>query len=271
MNYIQAVISTTTEEQKEIVIALLSEAGFEGFEELQNSVKAYINEDDFDEEQLRSIINQLQLSYETAVIPKQNWNALWESNFQPVTVDDFVAVRADFHDPIKGVTHEIVITPKMSFGTGHHATTYMMMQQMRELDFTNKIVFDFGTGTGILAILAEKLGAKEVYAVDNDEWGIKNAEENIRTNNCSNVQIKLADSIEAKPGGYDIILANINRNIILANLHHLIHNLKSGGYLLLSGLLQEDEVDVLHAIKKYNVIHQLTKTKDKWISLLFNG
>lgn len=271
MNHIQLIIETKTEEQKEVVIALLSEEGFEGFEELPDSVKAYIKEDDFNEEALQSMTESLHLEYKKSVILQQNWNALWESNFQPVTVGDFVAIRADFHEPIKNVTHEIVITPKMSFGTGHHATTYMMMEQMRELDFVGKSVFDFGTGTGILAILAEKLGAKDILAVDNDEWCIENAAENIERNSCGKINLKLANHVETKAKMYDIVLANINKNVILENLGSLTSSLCEGGILLLNGLLIEDEADILHEAKKNNIIHQATKTKDKWICLLFNG
>lgn len=271
MNHIQVMIETETEEQKEVVIALLSEEGFEGFEEMPDSVKAYIKEDDFDEKTLQSITESLHLEYKKMVIPQQNWNALWESNFQPVAVDDFVAIRADFHEPVKNVVHEIVITPKMSFGTGHHATTYMMMQQMRDLDFAGKSVFDFGTGTGILAILAEKLGAENVFAVDNDEWCIDNASENIERNNCKKINLKQDDKVEVDAKLYDIVLANINKNIILNNMNSLILSLRKDGILLLSGLLIEDEADILHVAKKYNIIHRATKTKDKWICLLFNG
>ncbi len=135
---------------------------------------------------LNDLTSSLQLSFSKTIIEETNWNQVWESNFDPVIVDDFVAVRAHFHEPIKNVQHEIVITPKMSFGTGHHATTYMMMQQMRELDFAGKNVFDFGTGTGVLAILAEKLGAQKVIAIDNDDWSIENADENVKRNNCTN-------------------------------------------------------------------------------------
>src|SRR5205085_7037613 len=137
----------------------------------------------------------------------------WEKNFERVIIDDFVAIRAPFHKPIQKVTHEIVITPKMSFGTGHHATTFMMIQQMQDVDFKNKKVLDFGTGTGILAILAEKLGATKITAIDNDEWSISNANENIKTNNCRNIQLLLSDSPMLSQK-FDVILANINKSVI---------------------------------------------------------
>jgi ribosomal protein L11 methyltransferase len=149
---------------------------------------AYFNEEDFPSYDVQSLLNGY--NFQSNTIPEQNWNEEWEQNFQPVVVDDFCAVRAHFHAPISTVKHEIIITPKMSFGTGHHATTYMMMQQMQNIDFNNKSVFDFGTGTGILAILAEKCGAKEIIAIDNDEWSYKNAEENLEMNSVKKLYSK---------------------------------------------------------------------------------
>ncbi|MDE3254265.1 MAG: 50S ribosomal protein L11 methyltransferase, partial [Bacteroidota bacterium] len=167
---------------QENLIAELSQIGFDGFEESADQLTAYIDLEHFEEKELNIILNKYDLKYSKSILNKQNWNQLWESNFEPVQVDDFVGVRADFHPPFVDVQHELIITPKMSFGTGHHATTYLVMQLMRDLDFTGARVFDFGTGTGILAILAEKLGASRVLAVDNDDWCIRNAAENILVN-----------------------------------------------------------------------------------------
>ncbi|MBK6935571.1 MAG: 50S ribosomal protein L11 methyltransferase [Chitinophagaceae bacterium] len=184
-NYIQITFTNLQPEQADMLIAQLSEAGFDGFEEGENLLKAFIPENDYNKFLLKELTYKYRLQYAEQVIPEQNWNALWESNFQPVVVDDFVGVRACFHEPISSVEYEIGITPKMSFGTGHHATTYMMMQQMRNIPFLGKSVFDFGTGTGVLAILAEKLGAASVFAIDNDDWSIENARENCQFNNCA--------------------------------------------------------------------------------------
>ena len=170
--YIQIEFQQITSVQSDILLAQLSSIGFEGFEEEENLLRAFIPSENFDEVLLKEITSFNNLSYTQSRIEETNWNAVWESNFDPVIVDDFVSIRADFHEPIKLVEHEIVITPKMSFGTGHHATTYMMIQQIREIDFTEKTVFDFGTGTGVLAILAEILGAEKIAAVDNDDWSI---------------------------------------------------------------------------------------------------
>src|SRR5689334_11761207 len=166
-------------EQSEILIAELSDAGYEGFEEGLNELKAYIPNENWNEAELIEVAERVGASWSKELIEETNWNQVWESNFQPVTVDEFVSIRAHFHEPVKGVKHEIIITPKMSFGTGHHATTSMMVRMMSQIDFHQKKVLDFGTGTGILAILAEKLGASEVVAIDNDDWSIENARENI--------------------------------------------------------------------------------------------
>lgn len=266
--YIQILFQNISPEQSGLLIAELSNIGFDGFEEEGDSLKAFIHANGFDEKSMNEISEKSNIPFIKSVIGETNWNAVWESNFQPVVVDDFVAVRADFHEPIKNVKHEIIITPKMSFGTGHHATTAMMMRQMQDLDFTDKKVFDFGTGTGILAILAEKLGAKEIIAVDNDEWSIVNARENISRNNCRHIQLIKVDSI-VDDQSYDIILANINKNVLIDNLYALVNQLSPGGSLLLSGLLVEDEVDILAAGGKFSLILRGKSVQDNWICLKF--
>jgi len=162
--------------------------------------------------------------------------------------------------------HEIIIMPKMSFGTGHHATTYIMIQEMRNVDFKNKNVFDFGTGTGLLAIVAEKFGAGNIIAIDNDEWSISNANENIERNNCKNIQLLLCES-PLLSNRFDVILANINKNVILQYLEVLSNLLIENGQLLVSGLLKEDEADLLKAISYFNLKHINTFLRDKWMCM----
>lgn len=266
-NHIEITFPVADSELQQVLIAQLAEEGFEGFEENETELKAFIPETDYNKELVKEIADSHALSFTEVVLEGQNWNAVWESNFEPVVVDDFVAVRAGFHEPVQGVELEIVITPKMSFGTGHHATTFMMLQQMRLLEFTGKNVFDFGTGTGVLAILAEKLGAADICAIDYDDWSIENATENCLNNHCGRVRISLADNA-AGVGKADIILANINKHVILDNLVHLKNDLNDGGVLLLSGLLTSDEADIVKAALPLSLRLIRKVEKNNWICLV---
>jgi ribosomal protein L11 methyltransferase len=267
MNYIQVQLNDTDNEKNEILIALLANAGFESFEETDTTLKAFIKEAEFDQTDLDEIINLLNLNYTSSIIPQQNWNAQWESSFEPIIVNDFVGIRAFFHQPIKDVKYEIIITPKMSFGTGHHATTYMMIEQMEALDFTNKTVVDFGTGTAVLAILAEKMGAVAIDAIDYDEWSIENSIENAAANNCTKINLLKAETI-ATNKVYDIILANINLNVIMNNLVAIQSVSKKDSFILLSGFIKPDEEMMLKALTA-NGIHLLkTVQKGEWICML---
>jgi ribosomal protein L11 methyltransferase len=267
--YIQLEFTPGNSETSELLLASLCVAGFEGFEEGKGWLKAYTTSENYNEAIINEIVKRFNVNYKKNIIDETNWNQLWESNFQPVIINDFVAIRADFHEPIIEVRHEIVITPKMSFGTGHHATTFMMMQQMREIDFTGNSVLDFGTGTGILSILAEKMGATRIIAVDNDDWSIKNATENLQRNNCTRVELKKTDSI-AGDQQFEVVLANINKNVILDNFSLLVKQLAQGGVLLLSGLLTEDKSDMMIEASKFS-LHLVKITEDNnWICLRFN-
>ena len=255
------------QEETDKLIALLSEQGFDGFVEEEDMLTAFIPEFNFNQEAFENVLSKFSIvSYTKSDIENINWNKKWESEFEPVMVDKFVAIRAHFHKPIKGVEHEIVITPKMSFGTGHHATTYLVMKHMQSIDFANKTVFDFGTGTGILAILAEKLGAAFIMAIDNDEWSITNTEENIEQNNCSKITIALMDSIP-KGKKYDIILANINLNVITANLASMSSIAKQGTEAIFSGFLTSDEKTMKAALQKAGFQPLATTTKKDWIAI----
>jgi ribosomal protein L11 methyltransferase len=267
-NYCEITIAAATAQQQEVLIAQLAEMGYDGFEELNEGLKAFIPEESFSEHALKELLVASGLGYTKFIIPKQNWNRVWESNFEPVLVDDFVGVRAGFHPPFEQVLHEIVITPKMSFGTGHHATTYMMMQLMRELDFNGKSVYDFGTGTGILAILAQKLGAGSVLAVDNDDWCIENATENAGINGVGGIKVEKIDILSLKIE-YDIILANINKNVIIENINMLKKGLAKNGQLLLSGLLNDDESDIHKAVQSLDLQHIKTIRRNNWIAIWY--
>jgi len=246
--FIQLLINNFQEEQKEILIAELMMAGFEGIEEADFELKAFIQEHEFDEILLVDIKSKYSFDFTISKIASQNWNALWESNFEPVIVDDFVGIRASFHKHIAAVAYEIVITPKMSFGTGHHATTYMMVQQMCSLDFKNKTV--------------------SVFAIDNDEWSIFNFEENIQTNQCNRIEFKKTEAID-QTKQYDIILANINKNVIIDNLQALFTIMKPDSILLLSGLLTSDEKDICEAANKFSLQQIVMIERNNWICLQF--
>ena len=296
--YIQIAFDFENQEQFEIMVAQLAELGFEGFNEeetatgINNGVgmssvlgttsglgagaghcKTYILANNFANEDIQKnleiIFKQYNLNYSKSTIKEENWNAIWESNFEPVRVEDFVGIRAYFHPNFEPpVQYEIQITPKMSFGTGHHPTTFTVMQLMREMDFKAKAVYDFGTGTGILAILAEYLGAASVLAVDNDAWCIENANENIIDNNCKHISIEKVDSAYQSQT-FDIILANVNKHIIEANFKALTHVSTVGSELLLSGLLIEDQQDIINMAVEHGWNFIKSKPLNGWVSILF--
>jgi len=267
-NYYEVTIECDDPEKQEILIAIFSSEGYESFEQSGSFLKAFIPQGAYNAEILSTIAVKEGFAWTATLIEQQNWNALWESNFEPVQVDNFAGIRADFHPPFTDVEHDMVITPKMSFGTGHHATTYMMMQLMRRLDFKHRSVFDFGSGTGILAILAEKLGASEVVAVDNDDWCIENATENVQINNCRNIKVEKSEILKFERK-FDLILANINRNIILENIHILRQGLSKTGNILFSGLLKEDQKDIHDACQSVGFQHKATVERGGWIALWY--
>ena len=290
--YIQIAFNFDNQEQFEMLVAQLSTLGFEGFNEEEASqgindgvkmsnklgegaghCKTFVLKTDFEANllgnELDIIFKQHKLTYTKTVIKEENWNALWESNFEPVRVSDFVGIRANFHphfDP--KVEFEIEITPKMSFGTGHHATTFTVIELMESMDFKGKSVYDFGTGTGILAILAEKLGAASVLAVDNDDWCIENSIENVQNNGCQLVRIKKVESAYQKEN-FDIIIANVNRHIIEANMLELSQLASPTATLVLSGLLIEDQADIIQLAAKQGWNYQKSRPLNGWVSLLF--
>jgi ribosomal protein L11 methyltransferase len=241
--------------------------GFEGVEEQDDKTIASVPSSLFEEESVRKIFGRFSLAYTLDTIEQQNWNAGWEQSFEPVVIGNFAAVRASFHKPVEGVTHDIIVTPKMSFGTGHHATTYMMIAQMQELGFKGASVIDFGTGTGVLAILAEKLGAGDILAIDNDEWSINNAKENLEANNCSHTVLLLADKMthNAKAG---FILANINLNVIAANLQLIREACHAGTLVLLSGFLAENEEQMQQILSAggFHIVKNVYK--NNWMAML---
>ncbi len=267
-NRIQISITSADENEQEILLALLSGEHYDGFEQTDTSLDAFIDEELFDETRLNAILNPFAKTYKKTTIAPQNWNAAWEKNYEPVVVEDFVTVRAHFHAPAQNTQYEIIITPKMSFGTGHHATTWQMMKLMQGIDFKNKNVFDFGCGTGVLAILAEKLAATAVLAIDYDDWCIENSIENVQNNHCSNIAVEKGD---VPPAGksFDIILANINRHDLLQHMQSLSNALVNGGYLFISGFYSNENKLMSDAAGRYGLQLKAGAERHEWSSLIF--
>ena len=272
MEYYQFLFESLPQYKRDILIALLAHANFSGFEEEENILKACISSLDFNNISFNKIIKITDAKYSKSVIKEINWNAKWESDFKsvlvlhPVTQQPFATVRASFHDADNSSIYDIIVTPKMSFGTGHHATTYLMMERMSMQSFQNKTVMDFGTGTGVLAILAEKMGASKVDAIDNDDWSINNAKENMEANDCHQIKLHKADTIPSRKKA-DIILANINLNVILANLDEVLNACEAETILLFSGILIQDKEIILKALKEKNILVINCFEKNNWLAI----
>ena len=273
-SYIKIETEAISKEQSEILIAELSEINFYAFvnedsygEENKNILSAFIKQEIFNEDELKKITAEKNIYYSKLTIPDTNWNAKWESEFEPIYVGGFVAIRALFHKPIADIKHEIIITPKMSFGTGHHATTFLMVELMEKINFHNKNVLDFGTGTGVLGILAEKLGAGSVLAIDNDEWSISNASENIEANHCKHIHLIKRDNINDL-SAVNIILANINFNVLIENAMAFSTLLQTDSLLIISGFLLKDEEAIYSLFVKNNFLKEQRAQKDEWIALV---
>jgi ribosomal protein L11 methyltransferase len=260
-------------EFSEILQAEISEAGFDTFMEIENGFEAYAEQDNFNKEVLHEIQDRYSqvtpITFYQDKIEKRNWNEEWEKNYEPVIVDENAIIRAAFHQPEKQYPFDIIITPKMSFGTGHHQTTHLMVKTQLEMDHKNKIVMDAGCGTAVLAVMASKLGAKKVEAFDIDEWSVPNGQENALLNGCSNITIRQGKiSNLTFNDDFDIILANINKNILLEEMHQYAAYLKPGGLLLLSGFYEKDIPDLLKEGGKYSLSQVKSHEREHWVSLL---
>jgi ribosomal protein L11 methyltransferase len=250
-------------DERDMLVASLAEAGYEGFEETDTVLYAYIPTTEFDHDLLYTITS---LPHVLEDIEQRNWNAEWEAGIEPVVVDGFCTVRAHFHEPAKTTPYEVIITPKMSFGTGHHATTRLMIAAMQAVDFKGRRVLDFGTGTGVLAILAAKLGANEVLGIDIDEWAVENAIENAGRNNCTDIVMRLG-VLDDVNGMYDVILANLNRHILLGGMERMYSLLCAGGVLIMSGLLADDEQIVVNSAQSAGFGNEYVTTENGWIAI----
>lgn len=272
--YIEYTFTITPKEPaSEILIAELGSVGFESFVETENDVIAYIQKDDYSSTVLEDIYilssNEFSISYTQKEVAQTNWNAEWEKNFTPIQVNDLVSIRAPFHEN-PNLQYDIVIEPKMSFGTGHHETTHMMIQHLLALDLKDKKTLDMGCGTGILAIFAEMKGAKPINAIDIDNWCYENSIENVKRNNCSEISVYEGDSSLLHDKKYDVIIANINRNILLADMEIYTNCLKEKGVLLLSGFYKEDISIIDDEVSKYNLKLEKTIERNNWVALKYN-
>lgn len=259
-------IKDISAEQSALLIAMLSDLGFSGFEEGENELFAFGKASDIDNDSVKILLQEEHCSFSIVDMENQNWNAVWESNFSPVEVENFVRIRADFHESKLGFEYELLITPKMSFGTGHHATTYSVISMMRKLDFRGKSVCDYGSGTAVLAILAEKLGATDVLAIDNDDWCIENSQENIQKNSCCSIRVLKAETIGSGKL-FDIILANINRNVLLEHMLVIANSSGQGANILLSGFYEEDVPVLLESASSHGLGLIEKASKNNWVCL----
>lgn len=266
MNYIKLVFANLTEDQKDILSAILNDESIYGMEQTETETLVYFAESDFNESDVNELLAPFSFIYTKEIIPHENWNATWESNFEPITIGNEVGLRAHFHPKFDNVKYDIEITPKMSFGTGHHETTQMMMEYLIETDCTNKSVFDFGCGTGVLAIFAKLKGASKVIGIDNDAWSVENAIENCQKNNCTDIQISI-DDISTFNEKFDVIEANINLNILLLYMKNLQDLLTPNGDLFLSGILIDDIKTIENALIPLNMYVVSSKQKKTWASL----
>jgi ribosomal protein L11 methyltransferase len=257
----------------EILIAELAEANFDTFLENENGFEAYVEGEKYDKSLVEAIRKKYEpvtsLEFSFSHIAKKNWNEEWEKSYTPIVVEDKCLIRASFHQPEKRYPYEIIITPKMSFGTGHHQTTYLMVKNMLNIDHRNKRVMDAGCGTAVLSIMASKLGAKEVQAFDIDEWSVINGNENANINQCANIHIRQGNINQVDlRGKFDIILANINKNVLLKEINIYASYLNPGGKLLLSGFLSLDIPDLLAESFRHNLKEISRDERETWAALL---
>ena len=265
--------ATCPPEFTDILIAETAEAGFDTFMETSEGFEGFAEEDRYDS----SLLEEIRLRYAETCSPvfmldrvqKENWNEQWEQSFEPVIVGEDCIVRAEFHQAGRHYPYEIVITPKMSFGTGHHATTWLMLHAQLGIDHTDKAVMDAGCGTAILSIMASMRGARTVEAFDIDEWSTVNGIENLENNGCANVSLRQGTIRTLNfAESFDLILANINRNVLLADMDAFAANLKSGGHLLLSGFYETDADDLITAADACGFSYVRREVKETWCSLL---
>lgn len=259
------------EDLQDVIIANLFELGFDSFQQYDEYLEGSCEKTTYSAEKLQELMELFgDISYEVREEEKVNWNEEWEKNYDPIIIEDKCIVRANFHQIDQKFDYEIVISPKMSFGTGHHATTYQMLAQQMELDHAGKKVIDVGCGTGVLAIMAKMRGAKSVQAIDIDDWCIENSQENFGLNNIDDIISEKKQMTEVKDRDFDIILANINKNVLMEQFQDYARKINAGGWVLLSGFYENDVEDLIAEGKRHALIHKKTTVKDNWAMMAFH-
>jgi ribosomal protein L11 methyltransferase len=262
-------------ERAEFLIGLLASIGFDGFIENEEGIQAYIPADKFNTDQLARLeypgMESSPVIFEKHLIAEQNWNQTWESSYEPVLIGGICLVRAPFHPPAREAVYDLVIEPKMSFGTAHHETTAMMIELLLQSEVKNKTVLDMGCGTGVLAILASMKGAGKVFAVDNDRWAYENSIENVRKNNVTNCSVLFGDASILGNERFDVILANINRNILVAGIPNYTDMLNPGGTLTVSGFTVTDEALILETATNNGLVSVRKMNKGEWAAIMFRN
>jgi Ribosomal protein L11 methylase len=274
MNYTQVrfKLSPDSQENREILVAMLENFPFESFDETDNLIMGYVPGETFDASIINEITEFLPFSilYETEIIPDKNWNEVWEKNyFKPLLIGDRCVIRAPFHTEYPASEYELVIEPKMAFGTGNHETTSLVAEQILDIDFTGKTVLDMGCGTGILGMLASLKDAKKVTAIDIDVWSYESTVENARINNITNIDAKLGNADILGDEVFDIIFANIHKNVIINDLPTYMSVLKPGGTIFLSGFYKTDMADVKKRAESLGLIELRFKEKNNWVVYIF--
>ncbi len=274
MNYIELSIEVSPKEQGcDVLIAQLSELNFESFVESELGCTAYIQEDQFHEEDVKQLFLSyseiFKIKYSSKIIQQQNWNKEWESSFQPIEVDGKCYIRAPFHDAPKVFLYDVIIEPKMSFGTGHHNTTQLMIQKLMSLNVGNKSLLDMGCGTGVLAIVASMMGANPITAIDTDEWSYENTIENLQKNNINNVLVHKGDARILDGNIFHTILANINKNVLLMDMEKYVGSLEQNGNLILSGFFETDVQEISSRAEGLGLKFESKVVNDQWTMLHF--
>lgn len=278
MNYIEVNFEFTpvSNENREIIAAMLGQIEFESFADTKKGLQAYIQKPQFNEVLMNETLKNVKLifehfNYNITTIKDKNWNAEWEKNFDPIHITDECRIRAPFHSPKTSYKYELVIEPKMSFGTGHHATTALMIKLMLDVDFSNKEVLDMGCGTGVLGILASLKNAKSIFAVDIDNWAFENTIENSERNNITNIIIKKGDASLLEGKHFDTILANINRNILLNDMAMYVNSLNKNGIIIFSGFYLQDIPIITEKAQQLGLSYENHIENDNWIAIKFEN